>query len=156
MKPFNTIRWKFVSWLTVNATNLSGLLLRDRKWNYSFSDFARMPPNSLGGTYYRKMLENNIPYNPKLIRHDMKHILLGYEMKMPDELRIHAFQMGNGSYNTLATTYIAICLLIVPEAVAFLRDDYRRGQKVPCLKNVSLEKYLNIDLIECRSKLNIS
>jgi hypothetical protein len=93
------MRWKLVEWLTVKATDLSDLLLSSRHWNYTLKDCSEMPTNSLGYGLYDYLEKTNLSYKPNLIRHDMKHILLNYEMKMPDELKIHAFLIGNKSYN---------------------------------------------------------
>ena len=91
------MRWKLVIWLTVQATNLSNFLLKNRGWKYTFKDYKKMPKNTLGFQYYAYLQKNKLSYKPNLIKHDIKHILLGYEMKMPGEMDIVAFLIGNKS-----------------------------------------------------------
>lgn len=155
MGNIKRFRWKIVEWLTIKATDLSGLLLRDRKINLTFTDFCNFPKQSLGRCYYEKLLADNIPFNPRLIRHDLKHILLQYDMKMPDELRIHAFLIGNRSYNWMAIIYLLVCVMIVPESIKELKTDYKRGKKAVKLKSINFLPMLNVELEECQKQFNI-
>ena len=93
-----------------------------------------MSEESLGFKLHTYLLKTNLTYKPNLIRHDLKHILLNYEMKMPDELKIHAFLIGNKSYNLMGIFYLFICIVIVPEIIPVLIKEYKRGQKVTCFK----------------------
>jgi hypothetical protein len=150
------MRWKLVTWLTVRATNLSDWLLRKRNWNYTAADYRSMPENSMGKKLITYMDQNNIPFKPNLVRHDLKHVLLGYKMNMPDELRIHAFLIGNRCYNPMAMTYLAICVVIVPEIIPTLRKDFKRGKNSVCLRNIALEKYTGSDLTQCQRKWKLT
>lgn len=114
-----------------------------------------MAVGSLGRNFHDYLIENKISYKPNLIRHDLKHILLNYKMEMMDELRIHTFLIGNRSYNLLSMAYLGLCLLIVPEVILKLKNDYLRGKNTPCLKQINLEKFVHLNLNECRQKLAI-
>lgn len=148
-------RWKLVKWLTIKATDLSDWLLQKRNWKLTAADYRSMPENSVGKKLIQYMDSEKIPFKPNLVRHDLKHILLGYKMNMPDELRIHAFLIGNRCYNPMAICYLIICVLIVPEILSQLKKDFKRGQNALCLKHTNLENYIREDLNESRSKLNI-
>jgi len=149
------MRWKFVTWLTVKATDMSDWLLRNRNWRLTAEDYRNMPANSMGKKLIEYMDENKIPFKPNLVRHDLKHILLGYKMNMPDELRIHAFLIGNRSYNPMAITYLFICVCIVPEIIPTLRKDFKRGRTAHCLKKIPLEHFIQADVIDCRKRWHI-
>jgi ubiquinone biosynthesis protein Coq4 len=149
------MRWKLVEWLTVKATDLSDLLLSSRNWDYTITDCSEMPKNSLGYGLYDYLEKTNLSYRPNLIRHDMKHILLDYEMKMPDELKIHAFLIGNKCYNLMGIIYLGICVLIVPEIIPELKQEYKRGQKAKCLKNIDLQQFVKQDIKNVRKHLLI-
>jgi ubiquinone biosynthesis protein Coq4 len=114
-----------------------------------------MPSNSLGYGLFDYLEKTNLTYKPNLIRHDMKHILLNYEMKMPVELKIHAFLIGNKSYNLMGIIYLIICVIIVPEIIPDLKKEYVRGQNATCLKNIDLQHYIKNDLNETRLQLSI-
>jgi len=144
------MRWKLVNWLTVKATDLSDFLLRKRKWNYSLQDYQNMPENSLGKSLSDYMEKHSIPFKSNLVRHDLKHIVLGYEMDMPDELRIHSFLLGNRCYNPMAIAYLLICVMIVPEVIPTLKKDFKRGRRAKCLRNINLENFIKEDLTKCQ------
>ena len=148
-------RWQFLEWFTLKSTSLSSYLLKDRPWKYSLKDCSKMAENSLGYHLYKYLNDNNIDFNPNLIRHDMKHILLGYEMKIKDELRIHTFLIGNKNYNILGNIYFLICIMIVPKIVPSLKKDYLRGKQSLQLKNIDLQNYANHDLKKLQKKFRI-
>lgn len=150
------MRWKLVRWLTIKATDLSNVLIKDRNWNYSFEDYRQMPENSLGRELYLYMIKNEISFKPNLVRHDLKHILLGYEMKMPDELKIHAFLIGNRCINPMGIVYLIICTLIVPEVIPQLRTAFKRGKIAKSFRKVNLQDLVPAQLIECQNQLKIS
>jgi len=147
------MRWRIVKWLTIKATDFSNILLRKRNWKYSETDYRKMPENSLGNKLIQYMDQNNIPFKPNLVRHDLKHIILGYGMNMPDELRIHSFLIGNRCYNPMAIAYLIICVCIVPEIIPTLKKDFKSGRKSKCLREINLENYLKEDLIYCQKLL---
>ncbi len=150
------MRWKIVTWITIFATNLSHILVRKRPQYYAFSEYGRMEEGSLGKTYYQYLKQQNIPFKANLIRHDLKHVILGYKMNMPDELRIHAFLLGNRSYNLMAIAYLCLCVAIVPETFSMLKKDFKRGRRTKCLKGINLQGYVHQSLEYCRTKFNIS
>lgn len=150
------MRWKLITWLTVQATNLSNLLLSSRDWNYNMEDLALMPDNSLGHGLYDYLKEANLSFKPNLIRHDIKHILLNYDMKMPDELKIHAFLIGNRSYNAMGIIYLMVCVCIVPEILPKLKQEYIRGKQATCLKAIDLKAYVTVETELVRLSLLIA
>ncbi len=149
------MRWKLVTWITVLATGLSAVLIRKRKLIHPLADYAAMPTDSLGKTLYLALKKQHINLKTNLIRHDLKHILLGYTMNMPDELRIHAFLMGNRCYNPMAILYMLICVPLVPEIIPTLKKDFKRGRKTPTLKKTDLQFFALENVEVCRKKLHI-
>lgn len=149
------MRWKFVTWFTILATKLSDILLFKRKQKFQFEDYKKMPIGSLGRTYYNYLKSEKIKYRPNLIRHDLKHILLNYKMTMKDELRLHAFLLGNRSYNPLAVAHFLTCCLFVPKFIGRLRIDFNRGKEALRLKHIDLQRFVHLDLSVCRNKFNI-
>ncbi len=114
-----------------------------------------MPKASLGNELYLYLIKHNISFKPNLIRHDIKHILLGYEMDMPDELKIHSFLIGNRSYNTMGILYLIICTAIIPETIPSLILAYKRGKKADCMKRINFYPLVRKPLIECQQKLKL-
>lgn len=149
------LRWQLVTWITIIATRFSNILVRKREQSYQFEEYAQMQEGSLGRTFYNYLKTEKISYKANLIRHDLKHILLDYKMNMPDELRIHAFLLGNRCYNPMSMAYLALCVVLVPETISKLKHDYNRGKQTKSLKGVNLQKYVQFDLNICRNLLKI-
>ncbi len=149
------MRWKLITWLTIKATELSNLVLKQIVWPYQFEAYQHMSQNSLGYKYQAYLKRHKIEYKPNLIKHDMKHIILGYDMKMPGELEIVAFLIGNKSYNKIGVIYLLICLLIVPEYSLKLVKHYKRGKAAKCLKHYRIDSFVEADLNKTREFLNI-
>ena len=150
------MRWTIVNVLTKIATDLSNILIRQRKQYLPFEQYGKLPKNSLCHSFYKYLKKEGISFKPNLIRHDLKHILLGYEMKMPDELRIHAFQLGNRYHNPIGITYLIVCSILVPEILPNLKSDFKRGRRAKPMKNIDLGQFLSIDVVQLRHQLNIS
>jgi len=149
------MRWRIITWITLVSTGLSHIMIRKRKLYYDFYEYKGMPNKSLGKSFSNYVVQAKIPFKQNLIRHDLKHILLGYKMTMQDELRIHAFLVGNRCYNPIAMAYLFICLLIVPESIGGIKNDFYRGRKTPCLKKTNLQKLAQKDLTKCRIELGV-
>lgn len=150
------MRWKLVTWLTIQATNMSDWLLRKRKWIWTETDYRNLEKGTIGKELITYMDENKIPFKPNLVRHDLKHIVLGYRMNMPDELRIHAFLIGNRCYNPLAVIYLLLCVSIVPEIIPTLKKDFLRGRKTVCLRSIQLEDHITHNLKQFQSLWGLS
>lgn len=140
------MRWKLVTWLTIQATNMSDWLLRKRKWTWTAEDYRSLEHGTIGKELISYMDANAIPFKPNLVRHDLKHIVLGYKMNMPDELRIHAFLIGNRCFNPMAMIYLFLCIAIVPEIIPTLKKDFYRGRKSICLRKIHFEKHITENL----------
>lgn len=150
------MRWKIATWLTIQATELSGFFLSNRPWPYALTDYEHLPKNTLGYHYHTCIAEHQIEYKPNLIKHDMKHIILGYDMTIQNELNIVAFLIGNNSYNKFGVIYLIVCLLIVPEYSVKLIKHYKRGKAANRLKDYNIESFVETDLIKIRKLLNIN
>lgn len=150
------VRWKIVTWLTIQATEISGLVLKDRHWPYRLNEYKNMDRNSLGFKYHQCISSKKIEYKANLIKHDMKHIILGYDMTIKNELNIVAFLLGNKSANKVSKLYLIICLLFVPEYITKLKKHYNRGQIAKRFKDFDLSTFVIQDLRSIQNQLNIT
>lgn len=152
---FKRLRWKLANWLSNKAISLSDILLKERIWKYDFCTYQNMPKNTLGYHLSDYLKANKIQYNPKLIKHDFKHILLGYEMKMKGEIELHSFLIGNKDFNLMGFTYLVICLMILPETFKDAKKAYYRGKKAIGLSSINLMEYVEKDINDARKLLKI-
>jgi hypothetical protein len=78
-----------------------------------------------------------------------------YEIKMPNELKIHDFLIGNKNYNSIEIVYLIICILIVSEIIPTLRKEYLRSEKAVYLKDIDLQQYIKMNKYLVRKSLSI-
>lgn len=148
-------RWKIVTWLTIKATEVSGIVLKERNWPYQIEDYQKMVKDSLGYQYHQCISTNKIEYKANLIKHDMKHLILGYDMTIRNELNIVAFLLGNKSANKVSLIYLMTCLVFVPEYIPKLKTHYKRGQNAKRLNDFNLSDFVEKELNGIRLTLEI-
>lgn len=152
---FAKYRWKLAKKIAVVATNFSYWLLRNRKWKYDESDYRNLPDGTVGKELIKYMDKTGIKFKPNLVKHDIKHIITGYQMKTKDEIRIHAFLVGNKCTNWFSVLYLLLNVMILPELINELLNDYKRGKKATCLRKVNIEELFSKHLSTVQTRLNL-
>ncbi|MEJ8843887.1 hypothetical protein WG954_15960 [Lacibacter sp. H375] len=87
---------------------------------------------------------------PKFENHDLKHIVLEYEMTMQDEIRMQAYLVGNGNLTLPCLTFLSLGLFY-PRIWKDLPKHFRQGQASNSIYYLTLEQCLDKDLIEVRN-----
>jgi hypothetical protein len=107
------------------------------------------PNGSVGKTVANVLDEHGLRLIPKFESHDLKHVLLGYEMTPEDEVKMQAFMLGNGNYTIPCFLFLSLGLLM-PEIWKELVTEYRRGQKIKSIKYLTLDNCAGCDLAELK------
>ena len=137
------LRWRMVHHFSVFCTYINRLVLRQRPHHYTFNDLKKLPKNTVGHHVYQQLSSAQLSYQPKLLFHDAKHVILGYSMQIQDELRLNAFLLGNRSVNPLGLIYLAICCSVVPEFIPQLKKAFQRGKQSNSLKSMQFSTLIN-------------
>ncbi len=108
------------------------MLRRVRKPNdfkYSELELCLMPEGSLGNDLYMFLEKRNLPLLTHYARHDIKHVLLGYDTTDEGEVCLQSFMLGNGrvSFPVLATVIYGY--LTMPEYWKKMRAAYKQGKQ---------------------------
>ncbi len=130
------IRSGLLVFLTHNmALPMLRLFRRSEVFPYTSEHLKRFPVGSLGNDLARFLDVNNLQLLPYYARHDIKHILLGYETTDEGEGSLQCFMLGNGhlSFPVLAT--VVYCFLTMPEHWHSFRRAFRRGRCAPEISN---------------------
>lgn len=109
-------------WLAAN-------LLRPRKWIYNMEDYKNMSEGSLGRAIYEVLIANNLTFIPNGERHDIGHVLLGYEMTVLDEWRMQMFLLGNGKRKFFTIALATAGTLLLPELWFLGKQAFQKGKK---------------------------
>lgn len=97
---------------------------------FSFSELqlSQLPEGTLGNDLYIFLKERDLKLLKHYSRHDMKHILLGYNTTDEGEACLQCFMLGNGriSFPVLATVLYSI--LTMPEYWRAMKIAYQKGK----------------------------
>lgn len=96
---------------------------------YTLQQLSELPGGTLGNDLYRFIDQKNIQLLTHYARHDMKHIVLGYDTTEEGELCLQSFMLGNGrvSFPVLATVLFG--LFTAPEHWRSMRKAYGQGKQ---------------------------
>lgn len=83
---------------------------------------------------------------PKFENHDLKHIVLGYDMTMQDEIKMQAYLVGNGNL-TLPCLFFLSLGVFYPKIWRDLPKHFRQGQLSRSIHYLTLEECMDRDLM---------
>ncbi len=95
---------------------------------HSLESMRSMPAETLGFQLSQMLDGNNFELLSHYARHDMKHIVLGYDTTEEGEVCLQSFMLGNGriSFPVLVTIWFGC--ISMPEYWAAMRAAYARGR----------------------------
>jgi hypothetical protein len=110
---------------------------------------ADYPEGSLGREIGDCLRRHGLHPLPFYESHDLKHVLLGYDMTPVDEIRLQAFMVGNGNHSLASLALFAIGAVLLPEEWPAFRRAFRRGKATVPIScwTVSTHGYCNADAL---------
>ena len=113
-----------------------------------------LPAGTLGRGVADLLAAHGLQLIPHYEDHDLKHVLLGYDMTPEDELKLKAFALGNGDWSITCVGFLLLAVL-TPEVWPALRHHYRRGRQVPPVFRWKLATYAAYDLASLRRHIGL-
>ncbi|KUJ61955.1 hypothetical protein AR687_10380 [Flavobacteriaceae bacterium CRH] len=117
------------------------------------SDLRKLKNGTLGKQIADCLDNNNWTLVPKYESHDLKHILLNYQMTAEDEIRMQAFMVGNGNYSIPSFAILLFGAILLPDLWLTFYSDFKKGRKSIAISEWTIEKYANRNLTELRLEL---
>ena len=111
------------------ALQVLKLMRKPNEFTYTMESLASLPAESLGHDLYVFLMERNLALLNHYVRHDLKHVLLGYDTTEEGEACLQSFMMGNGriSFPVIATVLYSI--ITMPEYRRKMRNAYAEGKR---------------------------
>ena len=105
------------------------LVRRPNEFTYSENDLESLPPGTLGNDLFIFLKQRNLPLLKYYARHDLKHVLLGYDTTEEGEACLQSFMFGNGriSFPVLAT--VTYSFITMPEYWSKMNQAFLQGKK---------------------------
>jgi len=76
---------------------------------------------------------------PKFENHDLKHVILEYEMTMEDEIRMQAYLIGNGNFTFPCLIFFSLGIFY-PKTWRELAREYKTGKASKSIHFLTLEE----------------
>ena len=118
------------------------------------AELQSLPPGTLGRGVADLLARHGLQLIPHYEDHDLKHVLLGYDMTPEDELKLKAFTLGNGDWSLTCVGFLLFAVL-TPEGWPGLLRHYRRGSQVPPVFHWKLVDYAAHDLARLRQSIGL-
>lgn len=112
-----------------------------------------LPPGTLGADIVRCLDENRVKLVPGFESHDLKHVLLGYEMTPVDEIRLQAFMIGNGNYSSVSFAILILGIFLLPDEWQTLYRDFKKGRKSLPIRTWTIEQYAHHNTLDLRKHI---
>jgi ubiquinone biosynthesis protein Coq4 len=112
----------------------------------------QLPPGTLGRGVADILARHNLQLIPHYQNHDLKHVLLGYDMTSEDELKLKAFMLGNGDHSITCFGFLALAVL-TPELWPELKKHYRHGRRTLPIRHWQLTQYAALNVEQLRHNI---
>lgn len=119
----------------------------------------QMEEGSLGKDIAIYLEQNNLRLVPGFESHDLKHVLLGFEMTPVDEIRMQAFMLGNGNISLPSILIFLYGFILLPYKWLQFYKDMKAGYMSLPIKNWTIEgcahlntQYLRVQVIGKRQR----
>ena len=111
------------------ALPLLKIIRNPNAFTYNKEQLQYLPKGSLGNDLFLFLERRKLPLLNHYARHDLKHVLLGYDTTDEGEACLQCFMLGNGriSFPVLAT--VLYSLITMPEHWGKMKQAYRLGKK---------------------------
>src|SRR5436190_7384620 len=129
------------------------LVRRPNEFTYSEDELKSLPAGTLGNDLIKFLKQRNLPLLKHYARHDLKHVLLGYDTTEEGEACLQSFMFGNGriSFPVLAT--VAYSFLTMPEYWSEMKKAFLQGKKSDSIHKWKWNEILKEQTEELRRKI---
>lgn len=130
------VRSSLLVFLTHNmALPILKMARSPQKFPYTKQDLHQLQQGTLGKELVEMLDRKQLNLLPYYAKHDIKHILLGYDTTDEGEVCLQCFMLGNGhlSFPVLATVLYGMATM--PEFYTRFRKAYYRGRHAQAIHN---------------------
>jgi len=132
------------------------LVRRPNAFTYSEFGLQSLPSGTLGNDLFVFLKQRNLPLLKHYVRHDLKHVLLGYDTTEEGEACLQSFMFGNGriSFPVLAT--VTYSFFTMPEYWSKMKEAFLQGKKSNPIHSWKWNEILKEPTDELRRKIFIN
>lgn len=129
------------------------LVRKPNEFTYSEDDLQSLPNGTLGNDLFIFLKQRNLPLLKHYARHDLKHVLLGYDTTEEGEACLQSFMFGNGriSFPVLAT--VTYGFITMPEYWSKMKKAFLQGKKCNSIHRWKWNDLIKEPTAELRRKI---
>jgi ubiquinone biosynthesis protein Coq4 len=129
------------------------LVRRPNEFTHSEDELKSFPAGTLGNDLFVFLKQRNLPLLKHYARHDLKHVLLGYDTTEEGESCLQSFMFGNGriSFPVLAT--VTYSFITMPEYWNKMKAAFLQGKKSNPIHGWKWNEILHLQTCELRKKV---
>lgn len=118
-------------------------------------ELRKLPIGTIGREIANCLDEKKLNLIPNFESHDLKHILLDFEMTPIDEIRMQAFMLGNGNNTFPCVAILTFGTLLLPKYWRVLHKDYKRGKNTKPISDWNIQDYAEKKILESREMIKL-
>lgn len=135
-RNFVKIRSAVLVFLTHSiALPILKVVRRPQLFPYNRQQLLQMQEGTMGNALIKMLDDNNLALLPYYAKHDIKHILLGYDTTDKGEVCLQCFMLGNGHISFPVFITVVFGFVAVPEHWGSFTEAYRRGRRSTPIEN---------------------
>jgi len=131
------------------------LTRKPRNFPYLMSDMRYMPEGTVGRELYSFLHINGLDLLPYYEKHDIKHVVLGYEATEEGEVSLQCFMLANGRITVPVILCVLFGFLTMPEYYRRFVKAWRRGRQVSALSRLDWFSLPPQPLCEVRKRMGL-
>ncbi len=110
---------------------------------------ATMPPNTVGYHLHLLLEQHGYKLIPGFSNHDLKHLVLEYDMNLKDEVLMQAYLLGNGNWSWACLMFFGL-VLFMPGIWKQVPKHFVQGRRSPSIVGLYMVDCVRFPLSEVR------
>lgn len=119
-------------------------------YHHKVATLSNCPAGSVGKELADCLVARNLILVPGFESHDLKHVVLNYELEPLGEIRMQAFMLGNGNWTIASIAIFLFGLLLLPQHWRLFQQDFKAGQQYRAIAYLEIEDCQDHPLVEFR------
>ncbi len=120
---------------------------------YTRQQLLQMQEGTLGKELIIMLDKNKLELLPYYAKHDIKHILLGYDTTDKGEVCLQCFMLGNGHVSFPVLITVLFGIVAVPEHWSSFKAAYKMGKQSNPIENWSWFEILHEPVVALQQKI---
>ena len=129
-------------------------IMKPEYFPYSTEALKQFQEHTLGYDLVHFLHHKELELLPYYAKHDMKHILLGYDTTDEGEVCLQCFMLGNRHISFPVAATVLYGLITMPEYWGSFRRAFRRGRKCTAISNWQWHRIVTEPTLVLQDKIN--